>query len=330
MSGKRGDSPSSSSKTEIIEITIADNGNLILLLHDGYFEHRYKVSKDVLVQASPYWKNLIEGDFKEAKQNEIELEGDNPPSMLFLLRVLHGKLSSIPENTMFDEMCGLATLCDKYHCADVVHSVAESYLNLKVHVICTSGNEGPGLTMLWDFKCAALFKELAKELVLTTTIDDQGRCMHTGKELEIQRPSNMVDRISSTRYNTITALLDAATAIVDRTLSNVECKKLADVDYYTHYRKACGNMSLGTLVAGLSKFGLPYHRPSADEFSQNSIKSLYKSLTDFVFPNFHDNIDGVPGTHEACNLGDEWRKAMRDIVDNMSPLTDEHRAHFQN
>ena len=82
---------------------------------------RILVCSKVLIWTSAVFRQMLNGSFAEAQQvpdaqgrRILRLPEDDPSSMLELCNILHHKAGSSDEPYPYDQMAGLAVLCDKY------------------------------------------------------------------------------------------------------------------------------------------------------------------------------------------------------------------------
>ncbi|KAK5653078.1 hypothetical protein OQA88_9365 [Cercophora sp. LCS_1] len=101
------------------------------------------VSSKILCLASPVFKVMLTGNFREARefrnlnaskegQTEpytIELPEDNPLGMTNLLHLLHFNFDKIPETIAVKEIEYIAILCDKYQCAHILQYCGRVWIN---------------------------------------------------------------------------------------------------------------------------------------------------------------------------------------------------------
>ncbi|KAF2671673.1 hypothetical protein BT63DRAFT_476549 [Microthyrium microscopicum] len=78
------------------------------------------VSSEALALASPVWKAMVQGGYKEAVTGQVYFPEDDLDSMLLLLSISQLSLQNIPEAMDFDQLRRLAEVCYKYDCARVV------------------------------------------------------------------------------------------------------------------------------------------------------------------------------------------------------------------
>lgn len=75
----------------------------------------FRVSRDVLVTRSPYFKKLLRSpNFAEARKDTVSLEGDRVKSMDIWFRILHAVDVDDTAAVALDEMWFLTAACDKY------------------------------------------------------------------------------------------------------------------------------------------------------------------------------------------------------------------------
>ncbi|KAL4905062.1 hypothetical protein BDW74DRAFT_178072 [Aspergillus multicolor] len=89
--------------------------------------HRIQVSAKHLTLASPYFKNVLTGGWKESRTfpekgfAEITADGWNLDAFLILLRAIHSQNHLIPERLDLETLAQVALIADYYDCKDVIY-----------------------------------------------------------------------------------------------------------------------------------------------------------------------------------------------------------------
>lgn len=103
--------------------TFADQFDLSLLVgenNDGKFQAQYNVVLASLCLASPVFKAMHLGPFKEKDERIIRLPEDDPDGLSTLLRIMHFQFKALPKFTI-DRIAKIAIMSDKYQCIEILH-----------------------------------------------------------------------------------------------------------------------------------------------------------------------------------------------------------------
>ena len=122
--------------------------------------YRYRVSSRHLCLASPVFRSMLEGPWKESpgtyeSPGEVKATDWDPEAMLTLLRIVHGRHRAVAKSLTVNQLCNVAILVDYYKC----HEAVEPYTDHWLPMLSTScPNEFNGHTMLYLF-ISAVFRE---------------------------------------------------------------------------------------------------------------------------------------------------------------------------
>jgi hypothetical protein len=97
---------------------------------------RMRVSSSHLILASPYFKRMLRGDWKEACTLRAEgrltiyVEEDwDPDALLILMNIIHGHTRKVTRTVSLEMLAKLAVLVDYYQCPEVVEVFSEMWIN---------------------------------------------------------------------------------------------------------------------------------------------------------------------------------------------------------
>ncbi|KAL1840022.1 hypothetical protein VTJ49DRAFT_893 [Mycothermus thermophilus] len=100
-------------------ISIDPDGDLILRVGVDFSRQQFKVCSSTMRRASPVWKAMLFGPWKEAKPAAgtwiVDLPEDDADRLRVLLDILHGNFDAVPEK--IDDVLHLAKtldIADKY------------------------------------------------------------------------------------------------------------------------------------------------------------------------------------------------------------------------
>jgi len=95
-------------------VKFGETHDLTVICGEGANGYNFLVSRAVLIDASPVWRAMLEGDFQEASQNEVTLSEVNPVYVEQLLTILfptkHGHIPA----TAFKYSVPFLALLDKF------------------------------------------------------------------------------------------------------------------------------------------------------------------------------------------------------------------------
>ena len=142
-------------------------------------EHiRMRVSSKHLILASPYFRNMLQGDFKEGVDLDttgaakIPLVGDHPAALLILLNIIHGHTRRVPRDVDLRMLTWIAILVSKYE----FHEVAEMFTDTWVEKlkgsmpISLTDDLRAAICIYWVFRKSSEFKR-ATQIALMDSND---------------------------------------------------------------------------------------------------------------------------------------------------------------
>jgi hypothetical protein len=120
-------SPTMPTTTQFPRHSIDNDGDLLLRVgarHGPENPLEFKVCSATMRRASPVWKNMLFGPWKEAKPAQgdwiVELPEDKPSTIKTLLSIIHGLFANVPKSVTLPVLNDILILADKY---DVIHIV---------------------------------------------------------------------------------------------------------------------------------------------------------------------------------------------------------------
>ncbi|CVL03506.1 uncharacterized protein FPRN_11801 [Fusarium proliferatum] len=93
----------------------------------------YRVSSAHLILASPVFKAMLDGPFKESSHNkdgrfEVKTSECSAEALLILLDIMHGHHRDVPETIEISLLTEMAILVDYYECHEIVEMFAENWI----------------------------------------------------------------------------------------------------------------------------------------------------------------------------------------------------------
>lgn len=168
---------------------ICPDGDTTITLTTTKNPTKLLVSSHHLINASPYYRALLTGPFREAsilRANgtvNITLPDDNPTAMIAVMNAVHGRFFSVPGRKIKLELLkDIAVVVDKYELFESVSTVLHTWAST-VRI----GNPRASLRdvakwilcVSWVFNMSDAFRFATKELVLDTGVDVEleGTCV---------------------------------------------------------------------------------------------------------------------------------------------------------
>ena len=121
-------------------ITLTDSSDLQLFVgkkEDGTFRTQFDVASVALCLASPVFKAMLLGPFKEKDSKVIELPEDDAESLELFLRVAHLRFDTLPAFSK-RRVQKLAVTGDKYQCLSVLYPWRHAFRAALEHVILSA------------------------------------------------------------------------------------------------------------------------------------------------------------------------------------------------
>jgi hypothetical protein len=169
---------------------IDEIGDLTLIV--GPEKFRFQVSSHALRFASPVWRAMLTGPFREATATEISFEDDDPAAMRILLLMAHLQFPKVPQQLSFDTLVNLASLCDKYDTASLVKTCGKDLLGP-----CQSSSSHDKIWVYWVLGFEEEFKEYCAQVWKNIGINDNGDCLISGQlALKGNLPSTIIGKWS--------------------------------------------------------------------------------------------------------------------------------------
>lgn len=94
---------------------------------------RMRVSSKHLSLASPMFKKMLHGPWKEAQglrvgHVEIRMDWQNLDAMLILMKAIHGNWPDFPRDVSLETLAEICTLVDYYYCQKAIHHTLELWI----------------------------------------------------------------------------------------------------------------------------------------------------------------------------------------------------------
>lgn len=152
--------------------TFDEDGDVALLLDqqpDESYKKRYVVSSKAMSLASPVWKAMFNGKFREgAKSGEVPLPDDDPWALEVMLNFAHLRFAAITEPTIA-ELVKLTLICDKYDLVALCWFHVDGWVEKYQKAVNDKPEDHPSMAFFaWVFGYAEWMRSLQKALMLRT------------------------------------------------------------------------------------------------------------------------------------------------------------------
>jgi hypothetical protein len=126
-----------------------------------------------LSRASPVFKNMLYGGFKESKPSKgewvVKLPEDDPQALFLVLHIVHGQYDKVPKTLPEQKLYAVTVLTDKYDLTSSLRPWATHWLE---HLKGTTRDTGLDtvawrIWIAWELGDANLFKAQAESLLLS-------------------------------------------------------------------------------------------------------------------------------------------------------------------
>ncbi|KAI1015507.1 hypothetical protein LB504_011061 [Fusarium proliferatum] len=228
--------------------------------HGQNVELCYRVSSAHLMLASPVFRAMLDGPFKESSHNkdgrfEVKTSECSAEALLILLDIMHGHHRDVPKTIEFSLLTEMAILVDYYECHEIVEMFAENWMASVIQEDDIEESDYPTnmsrLFISWVFGKIALFNSVVYSIIKLTA---------GPIETDLPLPSTILEQ---RRQSHTKSFLDKIYELLDSFWSSDGgCTK------------ECTAIMLGMLIKQMLSFGLEVPRPMSGRPTQE--KSLWQ------------------------------------------------------
>ena len=158
-------------------LTFDANGDLTIKVGKG--QREFLVCPKTLARASPVFKAMLYGDFKEARPANpteswiIELPEDDADSTGILFNIIHSCFDRIPDILSLHQLFALLIVTEKYNMTQFVRPWINNWF--APHRISVSlDNYALMLSITWELGEEAIFTDVAKAICIEWGINSSG------------------------------------------------------------------------------------------------------------------------------------------------------------
>ncbi|PLB54143.1 hypothetical protein P170DRAFT_319011, partial [Aspergillus steynii IBT 23096] len=254
-------------------------------------EVRFQVSAKHMILASPVFKRLLKGPWKEgtelAKQGSVEVVVDSWDSeaLLILLNILHCRHRDLPHEMSVEQLAKIAVITDYYDC----HASVEIFTDMWVKSFRPASSDTPFNEMIMRLFIAWVFRRReAWDQVHIDVMKWSQRSIHS---FGLPFPDRLIGNAPSPRPNPVTYGLnkgreDAMNTIIDSLHGSVTKLITSTNEGENGFDKRCfdcGSSMLGALMKQMHSASLLWPRPMPP-FDGLSFDGLVKTLLVFENP----------------------------------------------
>jgi len=158
-------------------ISIDPYGDRTLIVGNGENQKRFLVSSNAMRLASPVWRAMFTGPYREGTAIEIPFPDGNPDAFLITLRIAHLQFNNLPSSLDFQGLVNLALVCDVYDMVQIVRPFITKWIEPLEPLAEKIGFE-EWLLVAWTFSYPKIFERIASRLVLCASTNADGQCLN--------------------------------------------------------------------------------------------------------------------------------------------------------
>lgn len=281
----------------------AKTGFICELPNESYI--RIQVSAKHLILASPVFKKIITGSWKESitylqkGSVEINAEGWDTEALLILLRVIHCQYNSVPRKMTLEMLAKVAVLVDYYRCNEAMSICTDIWIGSLEEKIPTGYSRDLilWLWVSWIFQLSAQFKEATSTAMSLSNglVDNLG----------LPIPDNVIGSMNDRRHEAIGNIVNLLYGIHEAFLSGTrgcsfECRSIMYGALTKHMQSSAfvlprptapfPDLNYKKLIQNVLLFKSPrWSELSSSRYYHNCSDSSFQSL----FGKLDDSIEGL-------------------------------------
>ncbi|KAF4815615.1 hypothetical protein CGCSCA5_v006965 [Colletotrichum siamense] len=159
-------------------------GDLTLRIGEDVVAYEFIVCSRTLSRWSPVFRTMLFGGFAESRPADatwsVSLPEDLPSAMFLVLSIIHGCFEHVPTSLSQIELYQTLVVTEKYDMTKIVRPWATTWHAPYKNIKQIKGNELL-LWISWELGCENTFGLLAKDLLLSSYVNDDGELIsHEG------------------------------------------------------------------------------------------------------------------------------------------------------
>ncbi|KAK4033621.1 hypothetical protein C8A01DRAFT_19460 [Parachaetomium inaequale] len=309
--------------------SIDNDGDLLLRVGAGHGSEKpveFKVCSATMRRASPVWKNMLFGPWKEAKPAQgdwvVDLPEDKPSTIETILSIIHGLFASVPKSVSLPVLNDILIYADKY---DLIHIVrpwagtwVEAVKNPKPNstpapipayygspfspaapISELSGNDHVmRIQAAWELGCEDVVSAEITDFVLNLSVaggkTNWSNYYYKFELLEFRShfgPPDLMEIVQSLRLSLIQTLLDFYHEVVEsRTQIRSACIRVSSSAFGRDERPLCDALILGGIWQYLKKAKLESLPVKAEDYPLGANQLMGRLSAMFAtLPYLHDS-----------------------------------------
>ncbi|TGO10605.1 hypothetical protein BTUL_0130g00120 [Botrytis tulipae] len=186
------------------------------------FRSRIVVSSKHMSFASPVFKAMLMGDFREAVElrekgrTEISLPGDDVYAMIALVQVIHGRSKTVTKYPNLILLTKIAILVDKYQCHESTEFAVKAWTTN--HSPCLWSRSwyetACCICVAWVFRLEDEFSAATKEIIRESGVGLEA--ILKKNDLALPIPERIINKIDESRENAVSQLIDVLKDTISR------------------------------------------------------------------------------------------------------------------
>ncbi|AEO60740.1 hypothetical protein MYCTH_2310277 [Thermothelomyces thermophilus ATCC 42464] len=185
----------------------------------------FRVCSATMRRASPIWKIMLFGPWKEAKPTEgnwrVDLPDDNPWPMGILLAIIHSKFGLVQRVESLGEVHEILLVADKYDMTALLQPWAACWIHLRLPTPPGTGSRVTGRELMlrihaaWELGDEGMLSSVITHLVFSVSIsndsDSETQVSYKGETIRPEQnygPPDLLELIQKRRLAVIQKLLD--------------------------------------------------------------------------------------------------------------------------
>ncbi|KAF5495231.1 hypothetical protein CGCS363_v010130 [Colletotrichum siamense] len=191
-------------------------GDLTLRVGEDGVAYEFVVCSRTLSRWSPVFRTMLFGGFAESRPADavwsVSLPEDLPSAMFLVLSIIHGCFEHVPTSLSQFELYQTLAVTEKYDMTKIVRPWAAQWFKPYKKISSIKGNEIL-LWVSWELGYAENFRSLAKDLLLSSSVNDEGQLVgHDGVALSTYsclEPPGILETVTKHRQELVSQMIKA-------------------------------------------------------------------------------------------------------------------------
>ncbi|KAF2097098.1 hypothetical protein NA57DRAFT_77353 [Rhizodiscina lignyota] len=312
--------------------TFDEDGDVALLLDqqpNQTYGKRFVVSSKVLSLASPVWKAMFSGKYREgAKSEDIPFPDDDPWALAFMLNLAHLRFASVTDPTPL-EMVKIAVLCDKYDLVSLCRFHVDGWVRRHRPTVDGDPVRYTGIIFFaWVFGYAEWMRALSHNLIINRPILPEFITYPSQQQV---LPPGLSDLIDKAVEDVMTRLLACAYRAYEQMARGQACKR--------RFNQTCNFYLLGAFTVAAGKLSIHFNLATGCAERKpggESVSNLATWLRDINVDPISDGEGGGYGLieynnrHSNCHTLNDLKLDVLRVMDSVPDvLQDHHIEHMK-